>query len=114
MLIIIAVRILPGKAEPSELEAMEGHEANREALNALPSEAKLAAEAAAVKVEFCKPVLPGLSRKQKTAQNLAEVIKSNEAWFKKYAQKMKRIRRTRNRKNELLRAKAIEEVHFCL
>ena len=39
------------KAEPSELEAMEGHEANREALNALPSEAKLAAEAAAVKVE---------------------------------------------------------------
>ena len=35
------------KAEPCELQAKEGHEANREALNALPSGVIVAAEAAA-------------------------------------------------------------------
>ena len=39
------------KAEPCELQAKEGHDANRQALNGLLNETILAAEAAAAKVE---------------------------------------------------------------
>ena len=45
---------------------------------------KAAADKAAAAALACKPVLPGVSSKLKAAQNLAEVIESNEAWSKKF------------------------------
>jgi hypothetical protein len=58
------------KAETSELEAKEGHEANREALNGLPNETILAAEAAAAKVESASNKTFMISRQRAVNQNI--------------------------------------------